>query len=167
MKLGRREKEIVDYLKNNGRISSRVDIHDALSSDKSFSSEKWSPVEFRKTAKAINRLKEKGVVIVTNQGKINCRVSLRVQGMTFTDITRGEIAMLEAMTEGEGRTLDEALPGDWWIENEKVSGRVAASLLRKVLISQEAYNTKDLRRYYVNSDGRAVLEMIRKERNRS
>lgn len=70
-------------------------------------------------------------------------------------LTKSETKILSAMN--NGAELVESIPGGWWLEDNRVSGRVCWSLLRKVLISQEQYSSENFRRYRINSDGVHLL----------
>lgn len=73
-------------------------------------------------------------------------------------LTKGERTVLEKLAANpEILELVEAIPGGWWIEEEKIDGRVCWSLLRKVLISEHQYSNENFRRYYINEWGRNVL----------
>jgi hypothetical protein len=56
-------------------------------------------------------------------------------------LTKGERVILEKLaTDPEIMELVESIPGGWWVEDERVSGRICWSLLRKVLISEHQYS---------------------------
>jgi len=73
-------------------------------------------------------------------------------------LTKGERTILEKLaTDPEILELVEAIPGGWWIEEEKFDGRICWSLLRKVLISEHQYSDENFKRYYINEWGRNAL----------
>jgi hypothetical protein len=73
-------------------------------------------------------------------------------------LTKGERHVLEKLaTDLEVLELVEAIPGGWWIEEDRIDGRICWSLLRKVLISEHQYSDENFKRYYINEWGRNAL----------
>jgi hypothetical protein len=73
-------------------------------------------------------------------------------------LTKGERTVLEKLaTDPEVLELVEAIPGGWWLEEERIDGRIGWSLLRKVLISEHQYSDENFKRYYINEWGRNAL----------
>lgn len=68
-------------------------------------------------------------------------------------LTRGERHVLEKLSK-EGDLVQEQ-PGGWWCGDEKISGKIGWSLLRKCLITEDSYS--GLVHYRINEYGIAAL----------
>lgn len=70
--------------------------------------------------------------------------------------------MLEQLAKDDVTELEYAKGGGWWIGLERVSGRVAWSLIRMSLVSRSdsnvAHGPGSIERYAINGIGRARLE---------
>lgn len=64
--------------------------------------------------------------------------------------------VLEQMAEGQ--ELTEAIPGGWWLEEERIGGQVGWALLRMSLISQDKYTSDGYHIYVINEWGRKAIK---------
>jgi len=70
-------------------------------------------------------------------------------------LTKGERTVLEKMAQGV--ELVESIPGGWYLDEDRVAGRICWSLLRKVFISEQQYSDINFKRYYIKEWGRNAL----------
>lgn len=72
-------------------------------------------------------------------------------------LTDGEIKVLRRMENEE--ELVQSIPGGWYIDSDRVHGRIGWSLLRKVLISEVESGNEKFIRYYINEWGKNSLKI--------
>lgn len=66
-------------------------------------------------------------------------------------LTKGEKMVLDEMSKDV--ELVQAIPGGWWLGNDRISGRIGWSLLRKMLVREYSDSTEEMRRYYLPRTG--------------
>lgn len=75
-----------------------------------------------------------------------------------TSLTKRELEVLQKMKENELLTYSKG--SGWWIGEEKTSGRLAMSLLRNCLISEDSFcaGRDNYVNYYINETGESALD---------
>ena len=81
-------------------------------------------------------------------------------------LSRGERRVLQMIVDaGDEEELTQALPGGWWLGTEKISPKIGAGLLRKILISVTYHSAReDYFIYRINEWGRAALQNCKSAR---
>jgi len=77
-----------------------------------------------------------------------------------SELAPGERRVLEWLVGGDGtRELEKADRGGWWMENHRMSGKTAWSLIRKCLVSQEGGPDSGggITRWHINEWGKRRL----------
>lgn len=71
-------------------------------------------------------------------------------------LTKSQRAILEAIKSGKSELVN-SIPGGWWIDGERVSGKACHALVRKVLISVSYGDIMSYCAYQINEWGRSAL----------
>lgn len=80
-------------------------------------------------------------------------------------MTEGQAGLLEKMiAAGDEEQLTESIPGGWWLDTEKIDGRICWGLIRQVYISEiSGLSSESYKMYYVNEWGRNALKKWKEE----
>lgn len=72
-------------------------------------------------------------------------------------MTKGERRILQALENDSNKELEEFVPGGWWIDTDRIDGRIGKSLLRKCFI-KVVYEGKDCWAYKITEWGQEALK---------